>query len=85
MVHRLRFLNKAYTSGDEERLRIVKMNTTNRTFVLVEPIDQSTHTIIPELDHTTVQTGEDPWSLRVEGEALNSVTLRLELRQHFKI
>ena len=53
--------------------------------MLVEPIDQSTHTIIPELDHTTVQTGEDPWSLRVEGEALNSVTLRLELRQHFTI
>ena len=60
----------------------MKVNTTNRTFVLVEPIDQSTHTIIPELDHTTVQTGEDPWSLRVEGEALHSVTLRLKFRQH---
>ena len=60
----------------------MKMNTTNRSFVLVESIDQSTHTVIPELDHATVQTGEDPWPFGVEGEALDSVTLRLELRQH---
>lgn len=50
--------------------------------MLVKSIDQSTHTIIPELDHTTVQTGENPWSFRVEGQTLNSVTLSLELRQH---
>ena len=60
----------------------MKMDTTDRTFVLVESIDQSAHTIIPELDHATVQTGEDPWAFGVEGEALDSVTLRLELRQH---
>ena len=52
--------------------------------MLVESIDQSTHTVIPELDHTTVQTGEDPWPFRVEGEALHSVTLCLELRQHIR-
>lgn len=60
----------------------MEMNTTNRSFVFVESIDQSTHTIIPELDHATVQTRENPWSFRVETQTLNSVTLGLELGQH---
>jgi len=58
------------------------MNTTNRSFVFVESIDQSTHTIIPELDHATVQTRENPWSFRVKTQSLNSVTFGFELCQH---
>lgn len=74
--------NEAYTSRDEERLRVVKMDATNRSLMLVKSIDQCTHAIIPELDHATVQTRENPWSLRVKAQTLNSVTLSLELRQH---
>jgi hypothetical protein len=35
------------TSGDEERLRIVKMDTANGTIVFVEFVDESSHTVIP--------------------------------------
>lgn len=35
------------TSRDKERLRSVEMNTANRSFVLVESVYQSPHTIVP--------------------------------------
>jgi hypothetical protein len=44
------------SSRYEERLRIVKMYTANRSIVLVEAIDESSHPEVPELDHTTVET-----------------------------
>ena len=47
------------------------------TVVLVETIDQGTHAIVPQLDHTAVQGREDPWALRVERQALDAVALGL--------
>ena len=45
--------------------------------MLVETIDQGTHAIVPQLDHTAVQGREDPWALRVERQALDAVALGL--------
>lgn len=70
------------TSGDEERLGEVEMEGADGAVVLVEFVEESAHAVIPELDDAAVETGEDPWSLRVEAEAFYSVTLRLEFRQH---
>ena len=61
---------------------MVKMNTTNRSVVFLKRIDQSSHTIIPELDGASVQTGENPWSFRVKAQTSNLVATGLELGQH---
>ena len=74
--------NLRSTSRDKERLRIVEVNSANRTVVLIEAINESAHTVVPELDDATVQTRQDPWPLSVEAQSLHSVTLRLELGQH---
>lgn len=59
------------------------MNTANGAIMLVEPINESAHAIIPELDHATVETRQDPWPLAMETQTFHSITLRLKLRQHF--
>lgn len=61
----------------------MKMNTTDRSIVLVESINESAHAIIPELDHAAVETRQDPWPLAVEAQTFHSIALRLKLRQHF--
>lgn len=60
------------------------MNTTYRAIVLVKTVDESAHSVIPELDHTAVETGQDPWPLAVKAQPLHSITLGLEFRQHLK-
>lgn len=61
----------------------MEMNATHGSIVLVEAINESAHAVIPELDDATVQTRQDPWPLAVEAQPFHSITLRLELRQHF--
>ncbi len=53
-------------SGDEERLLVVEADSTHRSIVLVELVDQSAHAIIPQLDNPIMQTRQDPGALRVE-------------------
>lgn len=71
-----------FTPGDEQWLRLVKMDTTDWSIVLVESINESTHPVIPELDHTAVKTCQDPWPLSMETQSLHPIALRLKLRQH---
>lgn len=71
-----------FTPGDEQWLRLVEMNTTDRSIVLVESINESPHPVIPELDHTAVKTRQDPWPLTMETQSLDPIALRLKLRQH---
>lgn len=42
-----------------------------RTIVLVESVDERAHAVVPQLDHTAVQRGQDPWTLGVEAQALD--------------
>ena len=65
------------TSGHEERLGLVEAHPADGSVVLVEPIDERPHPVIPQLDHPAVQRREDPWPLRVEREALHAVRLGL--------
>ena len=60
------------------------MNAANGAFVLVEAINKRPHPIVPQLDDSAVETGEDPWPLRVETQSLDTVALRLEFSQHRK-
>ncbi|GER35508.1 SusC/RagA family TonB-linked outer membrane protein [Striga asiatica] len=55
------------------------MNPSNRPIVLVKPINESAHAIIPELDHATVKTRQDPWPLAMETQSFHSIALRLKL------
>jgi hypothetical protein len=41
-------------SRDEERLRLMEMDAPNRTFMLIKSVNQCAHSIIPQLDDTTV-------------------------------
>lgn len=61
----------------------MKVNAPNGSIVLVEAINKGAHTIIPELDHAAVETGQDPWPLGVKAQPFHSIALRLKLRQHF--
>ena len=55
------------TSRNEQRLRFVEMHSTNRAIMLIKAVDERAHSIIPELDYTTVQTGKDPWAPWMKG------------------
>ena len=44
------------TAGHEQRLRLVEVNAAHGPIVLLKPFQQSAHAVIPELDHTIVQT-----------------------------
>jgi hypothetical protein len=61
------------TSGDEEGLRLMEVDTADRTVVLVEAVDEGSHAVVPQLDHAAVQGCQDPWPLGVEGQALDAV------------
>lgn len=73
---------KMCTSGNKQRLRLMKMDTPNRPIMFVKSINKSAHSVVPQLDHTTVKTRQDPWPLTMKTQPLHSITLRLKLRQH---
>ena len=50
---------------DEEGLSLVKIDTSNRSVVLLESIDQRSHSIIPELNGGRVKRDEDPWPVQL--------------------
>ena len=60
------------------------MDATHRAIMLVKTVDESAHSVIPELDHTAVETGQDPWPLGVKAQPFHPITLRLEFRQHLE-
>ena len=66
----------------EHWLRRVKVDASHRTIVFGVFIDLDTDAVVPQLDETVVQRREDPGSVRVQGEALDPVALRLKLVQH---
>lgn len=72
------------TTRDEERLRLVELDTANRAVVLIESVDERSHAVIPQLDDARMKAGENPRAFRMEGEALDAVRLRLELRKRIK-
>ena len=50
---------------DEEGLSLVKIDTSNGSVVLLESIDQCSHSIIPELNGGRVKRDEDPWPVQL--------------------
>jgi len=70
------------TSGHEERLRGVKVDAPDGPVVLVEAVEEGAHAVVPHLDDSAMEAGQDPWAARVEGEALDPVALGLELGEH---
>ena len=67
------------TPRHEQGLALVEVDSPHGPVVLVEPVDEGAHSVVPQLDHSTVEGGEDPWPLGVEGEALDPVRFGLEL------
>lgn len=61
------------TSGHEEGLRFVEVNSTHGAIVLVKSIDKRAHAIVPQLDDSAVQARQDPWPLRVEAQAFDPI------------
>lgn len=49
------------TARDEEGLSVVEVDSSDRTVVLFEPINQGSHTVVPELDRGGVEGDENPW------------------------
>jgi hypothetical protein len=70
------------TSGDEERLGGVEVDSADGPVVLVEAVEEGAHAVVPHLDHPAVEARQDPWPPRVEGQALDPVALGLELGEH---
>jgi hypothetical protein len=66
----------------EERLHRVKADTAHRAVVLVKPVQQRAHAVVPELHNAVVKRGEHPGPAGVEGQALHPVALGLELGEH---
>jgi hypothetical protein len=52
---------KDLTSRDKQRLRLVEVDATDRAFMLIKAVNECAHPIIPQLDDTTVQAGQNPW------------------------
>lgn len=49
-------------SRNEERLGLVEVDTSNRSIVFLEAINQGSHSVIPKLDGRGVKRYENPWS-----------------------
>ena len=58
------------------------MNAPHRPVMLIEPVDERAHAVIPQLNNPAVQAREDPWPPRVEAQPLHPIALRLKLGQH---
>eukprot|EP00117_Sycon_ciliatum_P042067 scpid19236/ scgid30660/ len=72
------------SSGNKQWLVAVKINSTNRSVMLIKPLNQCAHTIIPKLDISIVQARQDPGTVRMKSEALHASTLRFKFGQHFQ-
>lgn len=48
-------------SRNEERLGLVEVDTSNRSIVFLEAINQGSHSVIPKLDGRGVKRYENPW------------------------
>ena len=51
----------------------MKMHAAHGSVVLVEAVDESAHSIVPELNNTAVQAGQNPWPLGMERQTLDAV------------
>ena len=49
-------------SGNEQRLRFVKVDTSHRSVVLLESINERSHPVIPQLYGRRMKRHENPWS-----------------------
>lgn len=49
------------TTRDEERLRLVKVDASNRSVVFLESIDERAHSIVPKLNGGRMEGDENPW------------------------
>lgn len=50
-----------------------------RTIVFVKTLEESSHSVVPQLDRAIVKSSEDPGTLWVESDTLDAVALGLEL------
>jgi hypothetical protein len=62
---------RTLTASNEERLTLVEVNAAHGPVVLVEAVNEGTHAVVPELNHSRVQGRQDPWPLRVEAQPLH--------------
>jgi hypothetical protein len=49
------------------------------TIVFVETFEESSHSVVPQLNRAIVKSSEDPRTLWVESDTLDAVALGLEL------
>jgi len=50
------------TSRHEQGLSLVKINTSNRSVVLLESVNQCAHAVVPQLDGGGMKRNQNPWS-----------------------
>ena len=53
-------------AGDEERLLLVEADAADGALVLVELLEEGAHPVVPQLDHTIVQTKTDFDEVKLE-------------------
>jgi hypothetical protein len=53
------------------------------TFMFMIRVNHGSHSVVPQLNSTSVQTGQNPRSLWVETEAFYTLALGLEFDDHF--
>ncbi|KAF7455886.1 hypothetical protein HWI79_3584 [Cryptosporidium felis] len=68
--------------GDEYGLAFVKTNSSDRAFMLFKGVQQTSNSIVPELNYSIVQTYKNPGQLWVEGDSLYPGTLAFTLNYH---
>ena len=56
-----------------------------RTVVLVEPVDERAHAVVPQLHDAIVETAKYPRAARMKRESLDPVALGLEFGQHLHL
>ena len=68
------------TTGNKDRLCWVERNTSDRPVVVLETVNQRTHSVVPELDGRRMQRNKKPWPSRMEGNTLGPRRLRFKLQ-----
>ena len=70
------------TSRHKQRLLLVEVHPTHRSIMFIKLVQESAHSVVPQLDNSIMKGGQHPGSVDMEGQTLHPGGLGLELGQH---
>ena len=70
------------TTRHKHRLRLVEVYSAHRTIVVLVLVEEALSPVVEQVDAAVVEGCENPRAILMEGQALDTLALSLELRLH---